>query len=288
MSEQKEQKLRDYFVLPKYVAYIDESGHSRDPRRNYLCLAGLLAKSAAWKQFDAGWKTACADEGVTEPFHMRDFAGFRRQFKDWTEERRRALLSRLISAIGDARVIPVGSVVSVEDFNSMDARLRAGLRDPYFMAFQPLTYNLAVAVSMEYPPGRVTMVYAHHPEHSEGPANARDLWQALRRFNPIVSTVMESYESDTPRNCTPLQAADLWAYELGHHFNKIRPSGMPPRWPFQRFVEMGLSYSFTHDFITYRDARGVHGLGLMSRVQRWHEVSLYKPGFVARVPSRFI
>jgi hypothetical protein len=60
---------------------------------------------------------------------------------------------------------PIGSVTSVPDFNARDALRKSALGDPYFVAFQPLTSNLAVAAGMAEPPGRTTMVYAQHPKH---------------------------------------------------------------------------------------------------------------------------
>jgi hypothetical protein len=267
----------NFAALPKYISFVDEAGHSKDPHRNYLCLAGLLAEEMAWKQFDADWRTACADEGLTRPFHMMDLAAYKRQFEGWNEEQRRRLLRKLISAIRDARAIPIGSVVSVKDFNDFEPRLKGTLKDPYFMAFQSLTYHIAVAAGMQIPPGRVTMVYAHHPEHSEGLGNAQELWVGLRENNPIIAQFMKSYVCGEPATHPPLQAADLWAYELAHHFEVIRPKRKTPRWPFQQFVEMGLNYSFTHDFITYHDATGVNGLGRMSVMQRHNEISLYEP-----------
>jgi len=249
-----------------------------------LCLAGLVAKNTDWAKFDGQWRQACVEEGISLPFHMREFAGFRGQFRDWTEERRRRALGKLIRAISDAEAIPIGSVVSVRDFNAFSPRMKKLMKDPYFMAFQPLTYHMAVAASMVQPiGGPVTMVYAHHPEHSDGVSNAGQLWQGLRKHNPIISLFMESYVCGEQIDHTPLQAADLWAYELGHHFEVIRPAGGKPRWPFQQFVQMGLNYDqFTHDFITYWDARGENGLGKMSRVQKWQEISLYSPGTVDR------
>ena len=276
-------QFSDRHDLPQYLAYIDESGHSKDPNRDFVCLAGLIAPSPSWEQFNVMWTTACRDHGVTEPFHMADFAGFRGQFKDWTDDSRKTLLGCLVSAIKVASAILIGSVVSTRDFDALDDRSRSRLRDPYMVAFQPLTYNIAVAAALADPPGRVTMVYAHHPEHSQGLANSRDLWLAMRTANHTVSFFMEAYESSTPRTCLPLQAADLWAYELGHHFDVIRPARKEPRWAFQRFVEMGLNYErFGHNFITYRDKNGENGLGEMARVQHWTEITLSEPGFVSR------
>jgi len=243
---------------PKFVSYADETGHSKDPQRTFFCLAGLVAREESWKAFDLEWRAACAEEGVTLPFHMKDLAAFQEQFQGWSEEQRRRLLGKLVAAIRGAGAVPVGSVVSVNDYNAFPPNLRTKLKDPYFMALQPLTWNLAVAASLEMPPGPVSMVYAYHPEHSHGRGNSEELWQAFRRGNPIIAHFMESYGSAEPKDCTPLQAADLWAYELGHHFEVIRSAGMEPRWPFKQFVEMGLKHSFTHNFITLHDRKGVN------------------------------
>jgi Protein of unknown function (DUF3800) len=274
--------------LPRYLSFVDESGHSRDPNRNCLCLAGLLATEDAWKAFDSEWRAACEGEGLKEPFHMMHFSARKREFKGWSEDRRRRLLGKLISAIRNAQAIPIGSVVMLRGPDALSEQVQRTYRDSHFIAFQPLTYHIAVAANMVDPmtgPGPVTMVYAHHPEHSHGLANTKKLWEALREHNQIVALVMQSYVSETPRDCTPLQAADLWAYELGHHFERIRPEGEPPRWPFQEFVKMGLNYSFAHNFITYHGASGVNGIGQMARVQHWQEISLNRPGMISKIPA---
>ena len=280
---------RTYFPgLPRYLSFVDESGHSLDPRRNCLCLAGLIATEEAWRAFEPEWRAACQGEGLTEPFHMMHFAARKREYKDWTEERRRRLLGKLMSAIRRAQAIPIGSVVMLRGPDALSVAVQRTYRDAHFIAFQPLTFNIAVAANMMDPvgqgPGPVTMVYADHPEHSHGLANTKKLWNAMRENNRLVALVMQSHISETPKDCTPLQAADLWAYELGHHFERIRPEARPPRWAFREFVTMGLNYSFAHDFITYHGASGVNGIGQMACVQHWQEISLYQPGFIPRIP----
>ncbi len=276
--------------LPKYLSFVDESGHSHDPKRICLCLAGLIATEDSWRAFDPEWRAACLDEGLTEPFHMMHFAARKREYKGWTEERRRRLLGKLVSAIQKAQAIPIGSVVMLRGPDALSERVQTHYRDAHFIAFQSLTYHIAVAANMMDPMGQgpglgpVTMVYAHHPEHSDGLASTRKLWDAMREHNRIVALMMQSYVSETPKDCTPLQAADLWAYELGHHFERIRPEGRPPRWAFRQFVKMGLNYSFTHNFVTCHGASGVNGIGQMACVQHWQEISLYRPGFISRIP----
>src|SRR6266853_3742409 len=271
--------------LTKYVSFVDESGHGKDPNQRHLCLAGLLATEDAWNNFDVEWRTKCAAAALAKPFHMNDFAARRGDFAGWREEQRQKFLSELISTIRHAQAIPIGSVVSIEGFNALPPHVSRGLRDPHFLAFQSLTYHIAVAAGIHIEPGPVTMVYAHHPEHSGGLGNTAQLWKAVREHNPWVAMFMESYLSGQQAEYPGLQAADLWAYELRHHFDVIRPGGHKPRWPFIQLVGLGLNYDFTHDFISYHDENGLNGLGKMSRVQRWGEIDLYKPGFVGLPPS---
>jgi hypothetical protein len=275
--------------LPRYLSFVDESGHSADPKRNCLCLAGLIATEDAWEMFDVDWRTACDEEGLKEPFHMMHLSAGKRQFKDWPEDRRRRLLGKLVAAIIKAQAIPIGSVAMLRGPDSLSEGVQKHYRDAHFITFQSLTYNIAAAAEFMNPfrlgPGPVTMVYAHHPEHSNGLSSTKHLWEKMRHHNPIVALFMQAYVSDMPKDCTPLQAADLWAYELGHHFERIRPLAKELRWPFRQFVALGLNFRFTHDFISYHDKHGLSGLGNMSRVQRLGEIDLYKPGFTGLHPT---
>jgi hypothetical protein len=267
------------------MSFVDEAGHAKDPNQSYLCLAGLLATEVAWKKFDDEWRAACGTEGLKEPFHMMDLAARKKQFKGWSEEKRQHLLGELFSVIGRAGAIPIGSVVCFRGFNALPPEVSRGFKDPHFLAFQTLSYQIAVAAGIAWQPGPATMVFAHHPEHSDGLANTAQLWEAEREHNPIVRLFMESYVCGQQADYPGLQAADLWAYELRQHFEIIRPSERKPRWPFMQFVRFGLNYDFTHDFISYHDENGLSGLGRMSRVQRLGEIDLYRTGFVGLAPS---
>jgi len=272
--------------LTRYISFVDEAGHAKDPNQRFLCLAGLLARETAWRELETEWAEVCADAGLTKPFHMMQLAARKKEFKDWPDQKRRELLGRLVRAIKEAGAIPIGSVVSLDWYRSLSEKKRRTYRDAHFLAFQTLTYQIAAAASIQMDAGPVTMVYAHHPEHSDGLANTHHLWDAVRKYNRMVGLFMESYVPGQPTDQPGLQAADLWAYELRHHFQVIRPAGKAARWPFQQFVKLGLNYDFVHDFITYHDENGPTGLGQMSRVQRLGEIDLYKPGFVGLHPAQ--
>jgi Protein of unknown function (DUF3800) len=272
--------------LTKHLSFVDEAGHAIDPNQHFLCLAGLLATEAAWGEFEIEWREACAAAGLRAPFHMMHFAARKEQFANWPEERRIELLAHLVGTIVRAEAMPIGSVVSLDGYRALSPKEKAKFKDPHFVAFQTLTFQLAVAAEMANQPGPVTMVYAHHPEHSRGRGGTRQLWEALRKCNPTVSLFMEDYICSVQADEPGLQAADLWAYELRHHFEKIRPAGREPRWAFKQFVKLGLNYDFTHDFITYHTEHGPTGLGRWSRVTRLGEINLYSPGFVGLHPTK--
>ncbi len=59
-----------------------------------------------------------------------------------------------LSAIKDAEAVRIGSVVFVKDYKSLNPIVQWELKNPYFMAFQTLTYNIVVAPAMAMPPGR--------------------------------------------------------------------------------------------------------------------------------------
>jgi hypothetical protein len=271
---------------PQFISFVDESGHSKDPAHTHLCLAGLLATRDAWAAFNDEWRAVRASFSLCRPLHMKDFAAFRGEFINWDEARRRLLLTSLMGLLGKARAIPVGSVVDIAGYDKVFRETKVDFRDPHFLAFQGLTYQLAVAASMQFPPGPVTMVYAKHPEHSVGLANTENLWQAVREANGIVALFMDSYRAGEPADHAGLEAADVWAYELRRHFEHARPQSSEPRWAFKEFVKLGLNYRFTHDFVTHYDEHGMTGVGKMSRVQRLGEVDLFKPGFTGLHPTQ--
>ncbi len=233
-------------------AYFDETGHSRDPRKSFVGMAGFLARADAWERFDSEWRQVCDSANVKMPFHMTDFAHCRGQFRNWQEDGRKKLLSRLIDVIGRTKAIPVGAIVSVRDFQGLGDKQRSELRDPYYIAFQECTYNLAFAAAITSPEEKVAMVYAKQREFTGG---AEELWYAIKKHNPLVGYWMNSYTPAEPVDFTPLQTADLWAYELGHHFEYILPNAKDWRYAFERIVRLAIEVSAGHRFFTYLDRR---------------------------------
>jgi hypothetical protein len=240
-------------------AYADETGSASDPSRTHIGMGGLLARSEKWIEFDASWRSVCADEGVFLPFHMKEFASREKksQFANskWADEKPRRLLARLLDVIDATGAIPVGAVINVPDFNSLSkecqTRLGGAHKEPYYVAFQECTHQLALEnAAFQFPPEPVSMFYAKLKKFT---GEAGELWNAIQGANTLYGPLMNSFTPGDPRDLPALQAADIWAYELGRHFQYVVPNRKPHRYAFRRFVEMASGRCKVGNFFTYFD-----------------------------------
>jgi hypothetical protein len=246
------------------TSYADETGHSKDPDRTHLGLAGLISDSDHWDQFDIDWRKACAEESVRLPFHMTDFAAFQGQYsaQEWKQEdKRRRLLTKLLDAIELAQATPVGAIINVPEFNALTENQRIQLghdkQEPYYVVFQAVTQILAFEAALKkYPPDKLSMIYAKLRKFT---GVAEELWHSMQG-QTVHGVTMSSYARGDPADHTPLQAADLWAYELGHHFHYILPNSKPWRHPFKRLVEMASKTTLSGTFLTYLGRMELQGI----------------------------
>jgi hypothetical protein len=236
------------------ATYADETGHYYDPKKRFVGVAGLLSESGKWERFDGEWEKTCRDEGVNEPFHMVDFAASRKHFESWKGDdiRRMRLLDRLVAAIKNADAYPIGAVVPIEDFNSLTEEQRVSLgSDPYYVAFQQVTDQMMMAGALTtYPPQTVSMVYAYQREYT---GKGERLWNAIKEHN-VFGPLMASYTPGTPGDYRPLQAADLWAYELGAYWHGKN------RWAFREIVRHALKIGGGHKFFEVCDKKFMLGV----------------------------
>lgn len=226
------------------VSYTDEGGHSEDPTLNYIGMAGFVAPAGTWDVFSGQWLEVLKNAGLKEPFHMREFAHRKDQFENWTENDRKALLRALMPIIRDTKAEPIGAVVSLDDYDSLTDIQKQYLREPYYFVFQFVTRIAATQATIEPLGEQVAMVYSFNDEYGVTFAGrANKLWHRIRNAymekEPDIGCRMGSYASRTPDELAPLQAADLFAYELVRDFQSIKTRltlGM--RWPLKQVLRM--------------------------------------------------
>lgn len=190
------------------TAYLDASGSSRDPRVSALTIAGFVAREDAWAEFDREWFEAL--DGVAE-LHMRDFAFCRREFENWSDERRSAFLSLLAEVIGKHVVMGVSATVSLLAYRK--AAEWYALPD----AFHP--YGIAAGAAIESieqwrsPGDRVTYLF------EKGDVKQQSILDASLRFFDVDLPSPPGFRSKRCEKdgklyyCYPFQAADYLGYE---------------------------------------------------------------------------
>ena len=219
------------------TSYMDETGHSDDPLLEYVGMAGFVAPFGVWEVFETGWSDLLQNAGLREPFHMKDFAHSRGQFKTWSgrEELRQSFLGSAMKLIVETGATPIGAIVSLTAFRSLTEAQQSSFLDPYYIVFQTCTRGAAIEAIFEDPEETVAMVYSHQPEYG---ARAAQLWSAMKKSYEHRGR-MRSYSSATPANVGALQAADLFAYELLHEFeNRLKRPLADMRWGLRQIVGM--------------------------------------------------
>ncbi|MDE2666861.1 MAG: hypothetical protein OXI69_11990 [Acidobacteriota bacterium] len=215
--------------MPILTAYLDESGHVRDPKLNFVGMAGFVAPAANWDTLAPEWHNILVKAGFQEPFHMSEFAHSRGQFTRFrrNESERRRFFGKLLGAIKRSRATPIGAIISLNAYDALTRSQKDSFVDPYYVVFQICTRYAALKTD----PGEcVDMVYSRHAQfgtvnssarRDKIPGRGRKLWYAMKS-DPRYASRLRRFSAASPKDHAELQAADLFAYELVHEFeNRI-------------------------------------------------------------------
>jgi Protein of unknown function (DUF3800) len=198
-------------------AYFDESG-THDGSK-VLTVAGYIGDPAAWVHFEGEWRAALEEYGL-EFFHMNKFAaGAPPVYARWTREQRLDNLKRLIDLTNRHAYASVGVCVPLESFQSLvppDAQEFLG--GPYGFAAIACFFETARLVRAHRSDGWISYVL-----ESGGPdpgVVANHFKRFMQRPELRQYLRLQSLRFDDKRVFTPLQAADILAYELYRHLPK--------------------------------------------------------------------
>jgi hypothetical protein len=204
-------------TIAVFWGYFDESGTHDKPE--VFALAGYVASTAEWEHFEREWSQVLQSEGV-RIFHMAPLCARPRrgEFKGWTDAKAEVFLSRVLAVIEHRALFGFAAFVRKSDFAEI---LRPALvlpRDriykrPYILCMQScMSLILEHFPSPPYNPGSVDKIACVFDRNHEMRSKATDhFWEIVdarnwgRRFQLIAFA--------PKRFLTPLQAADLLAYE---------------------------------------------------------------------------
>jgi hypothetical protein len=217
-------------------AAFDASGSKHD--KPILVVAGFIASVDDWIDFDKEWKSRLDLDNVAY-FHANEFAHSIEQFDGWRgkETKRRALYSDLIGIIQGHCHRKFGCLI----INSIhDAELSVANRESFNLEAYALAGRTVVADVSAYAASFHAKAF---PEiiFEDGDLDKGKLIQRMKddgypapSFKPKKDT--SGKDGLLRPGYTPLQAADLWAYELFQADMKVQRDGPQAkfRWGFEQ------------------------------------------------------
>ncbi len=211
--------------------YYDESGEY-DGRGNLLnmTIGGCFASLDRWLSFDAAWRAALTDHGVAY-FHMADFEAWQSpfDFKLDSGARDQAKHNRLLNALLDIMLEHVDGfygfgAVSIFDPEKPELSHEILMEDCVSGAIKNAVLDVA-----DFYGEPLNLVFGKQKHFGEGKIRKYidfyDFGEAKGRI--------KDFTTSEPKSKSPLQAADIFAYEMAH----AQRAGRPERYPFQRIVD---------------------------------------------------
>ena len=199
------------FTNQNLIAYMDETGSE-----NFYGMAGFITTAANWEILTHDWKKILQEFGL-KYFHMVDYNNGKKQFEGWKENKIKCetLLGKLVNAIKRINPIPVGALLSLNDYKSLTDEQRYNLSKPYDMCFQRCIsralYVTAIEHNNQYS-GKETPVEFVFADKDKIKGRAEVVFNAFK--TTYLGTRLHSMQILGARDYPPLQAADILAYEL--------------------------------------------------------------------------
>lgn len=212
------------------IAYLDETGHSADTE--FVGVAGIVAPDHSWANTEATWQNMLAEHAV-ESVHMRELAHSKGQYKGWTEQQRRALLSSALGAVEALGGLVLGVILPMKLWRqTLTMRQRKALVDPYFLCLQEALTTIALRATLTGTKAKAVVAQA-----TEFAYKAESLCTSLLS-RPDYSDAFESYFTFAPaKEYAGLQIADMVSYEFLKAVRTQAEGKEPKRWTFVQLTK---------------------------------------------------
>jgi len=198
-------------------AYFEESGlHKAETGKlDWLVLAGAIATEENWGHVSSEWEAVLIDFGITT-FHMADFEAYEGEFKNFSKDDHKALLTRLL----EIQAKYVHDIFGVTNWTGRYI-------GPYQNICHRNVIDLLTIIGSPSQEEPISIVFARHEEVS--PIKLSEYFDEAQSKRQRFG----SWTVDYPSNNPPLQMADLIAYEFAR---SIR-DGLPIRYPYKFMTE---------------------------------------------------
>jgi len=205
------------------AAYVDESGiHQGSPA---IIVAAYVSTVDQWGRFDREWSDLLRQEGLS-CFHMTDYENRRREFTDWDQARRIRVMGQVTAIIHRRTQLRVGVGV-----NRIDLETHLPFDDgtsAYTYCAMELVKQVGTLMRRYHPKDRVSYIF----ESGTGFGGQVTDFMNVMRSAPHIRDHhrLGSHSFGDKRELTPLQAADVLAYECWKEvINRVIPNSSERR-----------------------------------------------------------
>jgi hypothetical protein len=222
-----------YKMLAVLRAYMDESGiHAGS---SVCAIAGVVGSESEWEILERRWRRVIAEEGISV-FHMAQFESRLGEFGGWSNTRRQLFMKKLIEAIKARDVHCVGSALVRAHYDALSEDDKNWMTHgnphyPYFLCFQHCIVEACHVADRLPAEEKVAFVFDRQQDFA---AEATRLYNDLKDQEgwPNRERLADIVAFASKRETTPLQVADLIAYECYKHLdNKLFHQQHQARWP---------------------------------------------------------
>lgn len=199
--------------LGGFTGYFDDTGEPSDPRQKFSGIAGLLAHSEKWPEFEQSWWPDALAKAGKKEYHGRKI-GSRVSVK-----RVENIRDNLLDAVEKLTPIPISWTISLDALREIPTYERRGLRTPYYQAFLHCVGNCTNFVRNDMnvsEQGILTIFDNKLPFESKAQAYYK---KGLSVF-PLLSRHWSAPSFRSSRGFAPLQAADLIADILKNEYKR--------------------------------------------------------------------
>lgn len=195
------------------TAFVDDSGSGGDSP--WVVLAGYVGTVCDWAGFDSNWSKVLESQPRIEYFKSSEAESLKGQFLGASVDQRNAKIEALINVVGRHAQRAICARMRQEDYNDI---IRPNVPeiwdDAYFFLFPAF---IVAVLSMEKYHGKSEPAEFICDSSQRVDKRAVKLYDQLNRLPQFAGRIIDvSFQSD--KECLPLQAADLLAWQVRRFF----------------------------------------------------------------------
>lgn len=223
-------------VFALLTGYIDES-YTGEKEPVTFGLNCVYSTYPSWFWIEVGWNKVIAEKNCQliqqgrkpiRRFHSKEISNFENDFEGWNgEERTDFTRNLLVQGIDGNYLHSVGFTANLKDVAEDWPRVKfEGVkRFGYHSMLRLIMVRLESMIPQDFGPGaRISLIHERCPFDGV----LLDAFNFYLEKRPKASSLFTSITPMGWENCTPLQAADFFAYEAMKESHRFRP-GMKPR-----------------------------------------------------------